>query len=309
MFNRHRSVVIHPRDLERFRPGLGGIARYFEDGGAAFRATLPEELRADPSLADIKDLPSLAKAFRDTKALVGSSIRVPGPDASPEAKAAFRDRLKKDAPDLVELPSDPEKRKTARKDILEQLGWPKDPAKEFTLAGITLEPGVKLDENELRTIAVELGLDKDGFAKLAGKSAAAQAAVIKSAQAEQSVLKGEWGGAYEERKLLALAAAEKTNAPQSLKDAIKNGTADAATMRWAYGLAQSVGASPRELGDQGGGARGTGLTPAEALSQLSEIEGRKEYFKPTPATMDIHRQLVAKHGALMAQAYPDIKPE
>jgi len=44
------------------------------------------ELRDDPSLKDINDVATLAKTYKDTKAFVGSSIRPPGPDASPEAK-------------------------------------------------------------------------------------------------------------------------------------------------------------------------------------------------------------------------------
>jgi len=321
MIPRSRSVFIHPRDLSRFRAGLGGIARYFADPPPAdtpppgtppptdWKTGLAAELAGDASLKDFKDVASLATAYRDTKALVGGSIRVPGPDASPEARAQFRERLKKDLPEFMELPTDPEKRKAARKEILESLGWAKDAAKELTLesSGVQLEAGVKLDENELRQAAVELGLDKEGFAKLVGKTAAAQAAVIKRAQAEQSVLKGEWGAAYEERRQLALAGLEKTGAPQDVKDAIANGTAPAAVVKWAYGLAKSVGAEAREVGDQKGGSRGS-VTPTEALARLQEIENREEFNNPRK-NPDVHRELVEKHKALLPFAYPDIAAE
>ena len=295
----------------------GGVNRFWKDGdggegggGAAdWRTGLPAEIAGDASLKDFKDVASLATAYRDTKALVGGSIRVPGPDASPETRAQFKERLRQSAPELVEISADPEKRKAQRKEILESLGWPKDPAKEFSLeaAGVQLEAGVKLDENELRTLAVELGLDKDGFAKLAGKTAAAQGAAIKRAQAEQSVLKGEWGAAYEERRNMALAALEKTGAPQDVKDAIANGTAPAAVVKWAYGLAKSVGAEAREIGDQKGGARSS-MTPTEALARLQEIEGREEFNNPRK-NPDVYRDLVEKHKALLPYAYPDIAAE
>ncbi len=303
--------MFHRADRSIF--SRGGIHRFYADGDgppADWRTALPEDLRGHASLKDYKDLASLAKSHVETKAMVGSSIRVPGPDASPEARAAFRERLRKDVPELVEIPKDPEKLKASRKEILESLGWPKDAAKEFTLetAGVTLDAGVKLDENELRQAAVELGLDKEGFAKLALKTAAAQGAAIKRAQAEQSVLKGEWGAAYEERRLLAQAALEKTGAPDDVKRAIADGTAPAAVVKWAYGLAKSLGAEAREVGGQRSAGPAT-VTPTEALSQINEIEGRAEYFKPTPRTMDIHRQLVAKHAALMALAYPDLSSD
>ncbi len=315
----------------------GGVNRFWKDGdegaagaggaggaGAAdWKASLPDDLKGDASFTDFKDVASLAKvkaarkedvaslakSYRDTKALVGSSIRVPGPDASPEARQQFKDRLKKDLPEFMELPTDPEKRKAARKEILESLGWPKDAAKEFTLesAGVQLEAGVKLDENELRQAAVELGLDKDGFKKLAGKTAAAQAAALNRAKAEQSVLKGEWGAAYEERRGLALAALEKTGAPQDVQDAIKNGTAPAAVVKWAYGLAKSVGAEAREIGSQGGGSSTT-LTTTEALARLQEIENREEYNNPRK-NPDVHRELVEKYKKLLPFAYPDIAAE
>lgn len=47
---------------------------------ADWREELPDELKAEPALKDIPDVVTLAKAFRDTKAMVGSSIRLPGED-------------------------------------------------------------------------------------------------------------------------------------------------------------------------------------------------------------------------------------
>jgi chorismate mutase len=56
------------------------------------------DLREDPALRDFKDPNALAKAYKDTKALVGSSIRPPGPDAGPEAHAEFAKKLAEKTP-------------------------------------------------------------------------------------------------------------------------------------------------------------------------------------------------------------------
>lgn len=48
-------------------------------GGTDWKATLPEDLRASPSLADIQDIPSLAKSFVNAQSLIGRK-RLPLPE-------------------------------------------------------------------------------------------------------------------------------------------------------------------------------------------------------------------------------------
>jgi len=58
-----------------------------------FREGWGDDLKNDPSLKDFKDTQSLAKALIDTKKLVGQKLGIPGPDATPEAKAAFNEAM------------------------------------------------------------------------------------------------------------------------------------------------------------------------------------------------------------------------
>ena len=59
-------------------------------GGAAdWRSTLSEDNAANKGLADFKDLNGLAKAYLDTKADNGRSLRLPGPDASAVLSAEY----------------------------------------------------------------------------------------------------------------------------------------------------------------------------------------------------------------------------
>src|SRR5688572_7477369 len=57
---------------------------------ADWRASLPEDIRADPSLATIPDVPTLAKNYVSTKALTGrKAYDLPNPEWKPEQWAAW----------------------------------------------------------------------------------------------------------------------------------------------------------------------------------------------------------------------------
>lgn len=56
--------------------------------------SLPEEIRADPSMADIKSLEGLAKSHINAQKMLGKErLSVPGEDASDEERAAFFEQL------------------------------------------------------------------------------------------------------------------------------------------------------------------------------------------------------------------------
>jgi hypothetical protein len=57
------------------------------DGGVFNHDALPQELQSYEALRTLKDVPSLAKAFGETKKLVGTKFTPPAPDA-PEAQIA-----------------------------------------------------------------------------------------------------------------------------------------------------------------------------------------------------------------------------
>lgn len=65
----------------------------------------PEEYHEALSNAGIRDVESLVKNWADSQSALGSSIRIPGKDAGPEAKAEFDKRLMERVPGLVRLPN------------------------------------------------------------------------------------------------------------------------------------------------------------------------------------------------------------
>ena len=73
-----------------------------EDGtlAADWQSKLPDDLKENPSLKTINNLPLLAKAYVETKSLVGKKLEAPGEGATPEQLTAWRKVL--GTPDTVE---------------------------------------------------------------------------------------------------------------------------------------------------------------------------------------------------------------
>lgn len=269
-----------------------------------WKTGLPEELRGDPSIKDVPDVPTLVKAFRDTKAMVGSSIRPPGPDAGPEARAAFREKLRAVAPELVEIPSDPAKFKEVEASIWEKLGAPKDAA-GYTLDGVDIPDGVQVPLEDLRKSAAELKLTKAQFQAILKRDVAARTENATKAKALQQELRTEFGLAYDEKMKEAADFAEKSGAPESLRNAIKAGAVDKATVTYLLNMRKAVGGETRAVADQGGSTVVPKLTPAEAEARIEELMARPEYLdkRKNPA---IHQEIMRKIAALEAQANPTL---
>ena len=69
-----------------------------------WRDNLSDELKAHKGLADVKDVGSLAQQFLDGQAALGTSIRVPGPEAGEDAWKAFHTKLTDKVPTLIPTP-------------------------------------------------------------------------------------------------------------------------------------------------------------------------------------------------------------
>lgn len=295
---------------DRFTFQRGGVRRFFKDGDgetttttttpdprAAFLAMLPEDLRGDAAFTDFKDVGSLAKSYRDTKAFVGASIRPPGPDATPEAKAEFRAKLIKVAPGLVEMPEEP----TKRLEALREFGViPKD-GKGYEAEGVTELSAAELDA--LRERAAKYGVPGIAFKALLEDAKQEKAAAAQALVDGQKALKTEWGAAYDERLAQVRGIIEQTGAPESLKAAVAQGHIDKATANWLVALSKSLGGQPREIAGQGPGRTGA-MTPLEAQTRMKELDrsGRLDNSGKDP---DDYRLAVQERARLAAFAFPE----
>lgn len=78
------------------KPGAEGTPGTPGGEGLTFdqvRAAFPEEIRGEKVFDQIKDIPTLAKNYVESQKYIGGAIKIPGEGATPEEKAAYREKL------------------------------------------------------------------------------------------------------------------------------------------------------------------------------------------------------------------------
>lgn len=238
------------------------------------------ELRDDASLKDFSDVPALAKSYRETKAFVGSSIRPPGPDASPEVRKEFYEKLSKHAPDLVPIrEGDAE----AEKLVWNKLGRPdKREAYEFKAPD-----GVDINLEALRDAAVTAGLTKAQFTKLAEATAKGAQSQALQASKDRDALRAEWGAAYETKLKAAASVAQKMGQPEAVVGAIMAGKLPAGALKTWATIAAAVPGEGGVPGSNGSGG-GNALTPDEAEARFKEVQNHPAYFNRNHPEHDVY---------------------
>lgn len=269
---------------------------------ADWRTSLPDDLKAHESLKDFKDAGSLAKAYVDTKALVGASLRVPGPDASPELRREFINRLHEKLPNVTYLPSNAEELAAVEPHLWKALGKPEQ-AKEYSLEGVDVSD-VQLDAEKLQNAAHALGLTKAQFKALAKSAADDLREQAKGEKLWADTMKREWGLAYNDKLQAAVDVATKLGAPAATIEQLKSGRMHPDHVKFYAKLSESLGGTGRAVGDQGPGKSGA-LAPAEALARIEELRSEPAYLRAheNPAR---HEQIMRKIDELFPQAYPDL---
>lgn len=271
-----------------------------------FNESLPEDLRANESLANFKDIGGLAKSFVEMKSMQGSSVRIPSAEASDEDRKAFNEKMISQMPNLM-LKPDFENANQSN-EFYRTLGMPEE-AIGYEMPKVE---GVEMPEERgaaLQKIAHEAGLTKGQFDKVMGAAlqldvdaAEAQGARL---QEEAAALHTEWGMAFDERKGTVLAAAKHTGAPDQLIAAITNDEAGVDTMQWLLKFSAFVKGEGMELSGQGGNEIvGDGkMTPSEARSMISDIQANQKHpywNRNDPAHTDALKKMVELQAAAKA---------
>jgi hypothetical protein len=161
---------------------------------------LDEDLVTDPSLNKYDGIPAALAGLKEANARLGSSIRIPGPEAGPEAHQSFYDKLVKSAPGLMVKP-DPEDEE-AMKGYLKTIGVPDSASGYSNPEGFDGLPDDVLQQVVDISVAGNLTLDQHHalltkFKQLAESGQNSQEA----AKAEDAaIVKGEWGLADEAKR-------------------------------------------------------------------------------------------------------------
>lgn len=250
------------------------------------KLNVPADLRGEPMFKDIPDIPTLFKVARDSKTMLGNSIRVPGPEAAEKDRAEFHEKLKKHAPTLIEIPKEDDKKEAA---LLGYLGLPQD-AKGYTPPENHGLPGNVIES--LQTDAKEEGLTKRQFEARVLRAKAGFEREVKAHAEGLASLKKDLGPAFEDRLALAASVAQKHGATDAEVQAIKEGKAPVQAIRTYLAVAKSIGSEPGDLG----GHEGTGtktITPAEARARVQEIYGNPAFVdKAHPQYRDLQEKLL-----------------
>lgn len=253
-------------------------------------AALPEDIRGHASLKDIKDLAGLAKAFVDTKSMVGADkLVIPAKDAPKEQWDAYWTKLgRPESPDKYEL------------------------AQEGLPQGIDVPP-------EMLTAyfgkAHELGMSKQQVAGIhrwmlehlkATETALGESAATEASEAV-AALKKEFGSAYEQRLNLARNAVQEFGGDELKGFLEETGLGNDPRLVKAFAkIGQAIG-SDEILGL--GGRANFGTSPDEAQRKIAEKMRdpafQKAYMEEySPG----HMEAVAEMHALFKAAYPEPEP-
>lgn len=232
---------------------------------------LPDEYKSDPVFQDIPDLATLAKVHRDTKAMVGASVRIPTDDAGQEAIEAFRAKLI-DNPHLgLMLRPDPDNPETMQA-VQQALGVPED------ASGYERPEDVDPEAfGALANTAKELGLTKQQYAEMAAAHAAlnkqAEQQYVQERDAGVKQLHGEWGHSFDERVGRVTEMVKALGGHEGLEGALANGAIDAPTLRFLDTVATQMGKEGAQVASQIGAV--TQDTPSELRQRRDELIQRQ----------------------------------
>ena len=252
--------------------------------GDDWRASLPDDIKAEASLASIKDIPSLAKSYVSAQKMIGAKrIVVPGEKSPPEEWGEFR----------------------------KAIGVPDTPD-GYKIEGVDADPALL---GAFQQVAHKAGVPASAAAELvkwfdeAGKQAqeADHAAKVKEAE--------EWRGKLGSKADERIGAAKSAMAALGLKPEQVDRFDDMLKAMGAEGVLgvdllaelytkHNIG---READMKGGGAGGMGTSsPEAARAAIRAFEASDEYIKAARDQSAPNRaDVLAKRDALYRLAYPE----
>lgn len=256
--------------------GGGGSEAHWSEG-----LGFSEEVANSDFVKTHKDLPTFAKSALEAHKFAGASLRIPSEHASEEDREAFRTKLRERVPTLVEYdPAKPESVTSLRR----AMGMPEEASGYQAPAvdvGEFAPPAYDEQVAFFREVAHRNGLTADQFQgvlkPMVERTAQARQAMAQERAGEMDALKKEWGDAAAQRFSAAKAAAQATNAPEALMEAIEADNVDAGVWRWLAQIHDQLGGKPSD-GNRDGERGNTGeITPSEAAHLINEIYANKEH--------------------------------
>lgn len=267
-------------------PAGGAPAGSSDNSMQDWRAGLDETLRADPTLADIKDLNGLAKSYVHAQRMIGKDkITIPADTADASEWDMFYERLgrpgdgnyKLDPKGLMpdDLPFDPQ--------VLDRF------QKVFHAAGLNQKQAEGVFKNYLEYVGE---VHKNNLA-----------GVEQQRQGWVNELQKEFGRAFDERVDLAVRAVETFGGQDFMKWLDQTGMGDHPMFVKMFA---QIGQQMQEALASPGQSRSWTMTPETARQEIARMQRDEAFMKSymTPAATG-HKEAVQKMQDLFGFAYPE----
>jgi len=269
-----------PKDAGNL-PADDGSAKPEGNQVADWRAGLDPVLAKDPSLAAIKDIPSLAKGYVEGQKFVGGSIRLPN------------DKMK------------PEEQEKAWGDIFGKLGRPADADKyEIKVAKEVERFLPESDVKAFKAAAYKAGLSgKQAQAMIdhyQGVVGANSAQLVEMRKSTEASLREEWGPAFDRNVGLAARAVIESGGKDLLKFLDDTGLGNHPALIKAFAKVGNILSSEGYMEGDIEGSSG----PSEAKDRIESILGDKSH-PYWDAQNPGHKNALAEMSGLYKVAYPE----
>lgn len=257
-------------------------------GEETFVSTLPEDLRDEPSLANIGSLEDLAKGYVHAQRLVGKEkIPLPTSDDDEDAWNEIYTRLGR--------PEDAAKYELGELPTADEAGWsiPDDYLENFRTAahkaGLTSRQATAMME-----------VNKDF---LSNEMAESDAAWNRAVDEAETTLRKEFGKTYDHKLALANRALTQLGSEELIGRLQNLGLAnDPDMVRMMVKIGESIGEDQLPQGQ----TSGFGLTPAQAQAEIGKLKTDPNFMKAyTDRYAPGHDEAVQKMQELYEQQYPD----
>tara|TARA_R100000234_G_scaffold73763_1_gene45585 strand:+ start:4914 stop:5759 length:846 start_codon:yes stop_codon:yes gene_type:complete len=248
-----------------------------------WKNALPDDVKTDPSLADIKDVGGLAKSYIHAQKMVGTDkIALPTENATPEEMSAFYDRL----------------------------GRPK----EYEFSKAELPEGMDYNEDmekQMKTIMHSAGLTNKqandlnaGYLKYMSEQFTNQKNADENQKAEwYKTLKTDLGKAFDEQVDLSQRAARELGGDDFLTWLDNTGQGNNPMFVKMFA---KVGQMMAEAGAEPGKPQSFEMTPDSARAEIARLQRDPNFMEQyNNKETDGHKEAVKKFGRLFEYAYPD----
>lgn len=241
--------------------------------------SLPDDIKKEPSIQNFKgkDVVDVVKSHISAQKELGSRIRIPGPDASPEAKQDFLSKLDK-VEGVTRLPDPNDKASVDA--FFSKLGRPESPdGYKFELPqGVEANPAIL---GEFKSLAHNLGLNNQQADALVKFEIEREQRVATAMQAQavesKNILNEVWGKEFDTRQKLGKSVVEHfgTKYPEAAKELLTTAVGNNPILLM---MAAELGKAYKETGViKGDSAVADGFTPEEAKARIAEINANPNH--------------------------------